>query len=66
MDWLQLLRNVSINLRATGPSAVIIVWIIATAAIGIFGGPQAGAALGVLGAGAGFILLTLTSKPPGA
>ena len=34
MDFL---KNVSINLRATGPSAVLIAWILGITLLGIFG-----------------------------
>jgi hypothetical protein len=60
MDFL---RNFVVNLHATGPAAVLIVWLGAVAGIGIFGtGEHAGSALGILGGSGGFLIWSLASR----
>jgi hypothetical protein len=49
MDFL---KNISINLKATGTSAVLIVWLLCMTAIGLFG--SGGLAMVVAGALSGF------------
>ena len=57
------LRNIVVNLRATGPAAVICVWCISVAALGVFGeGSNASSALGILAAGGGMVLLALAQR----
>ena len=57
------LRNTAINLRANGPAAVMILWIICVAALGLYGtGPQASSALTILSGAGGMILLGLASR----
>ena len=60
MKWL---KNISLNLRATGPAAVAAVLVISIAAVGIWGGENGGFALVVLmfiGVG----IATALIKPP--
>jgi hypothetical protein len=57
------LKNLSLNLQATGPAAVLICWCVSVAAVGIFGsGPTASTALGLLAAGGGMILIRLAGR----
>ncbi|MGJ5051846.1 hypothetical protein ACQR09_32625 [Bradyrhizobium oligotrophicum] len=58
MDFL---RNLVINLKATGPAAVVAVWFICIALLGIFGGPNSGLALGII-SGGGILILTALIK----
>ncbi|WP_143711338.1 hypothetical protein [Magnetococcus marinus] len=59
-DWL---KNISVNIRATGPAAVIIVWIIAVTVLGIWGeGGHASYAQGMLNFCGGIILVVLAKK----
>ncbi|WP_155773772.1 hypothetical protein [Methylorubrum extorquens] len=47
MDWL---RNITLNLKATGPAAVLCVYLIVVGAVGIYGnGPHTGFVTGMLG-----------------
>jgi len=56
-------KNLSVNLRATGPAAVIIVWIIAVTWIAIFGqGELASRGLTILTVAGGMILFVLAAK----
>ena len=60
---IDLLRNVAINIKATGPAAVMIAWIAAVAALGIFGSPELGkSAMYALYFAGGPILTSLASK----
>lgn len=34
---MEFLKNIAINLKATGPAAVIIAWILGITAVGVFG-----------------------------
>lgn len=46
MDWL---KNITLNLTATGPAAVLCVYIVSLAAMGIFAsGPHGGFVVGAL------------------
>jgi hypothetical protein len=57
-----MLRNISISLRATGPAAVLIVWMLCFTAVTLFGsGGLAGYAQGFLG-GFGIFLLTVLAQ----
>jgi hypothetical protein len=49
---LDFLKNISINLKATGASAVLVTWLLCVTAIGLFG--SGGLAMFVAGALAGF------------
>lgn len=60
MDFL---KNLSVSLKATGPAAVLGIWITAIACVGIFGnGPMASTALGILGGIGGLLIVTLGSR----
>lgn len=60
MDFL---RNLFINLKATGPAAVIIAWVIGVTLLGIFGnGDIASRAMSVLNVGGVILILTLCQK----
>jgi hypothetical protein len=57
---LEFLRNIAINLRATGPAAVIIAWIIGIALVGVFGqGEVASKALSALSFAGPMIIIIL-------
>jgi hypothetical protein len=56
-------RNLVMNLQATGPAAVLCVWILSIAVVGVFGSDKLGAqALGLLAAALGAIGVGLVSK----
>jgi len=56
-------KNFAINLKATGPAAVIAVWIICVTLLGVFGqGTIADRAMTVLAVAGGMILIVLMSK----
>jgi hypothetical protein len=56
-------RNLSVNLNATGPAAVIIVWVAAVAALGLWGGGETSErALNILAFAGGVILASLASR----
>ena len=60
MEWL---KNIAINLRATGPAAVIIVWLICSTVLGIWGnGPQAKNAMLLMFFAGGGIIISLSRK----
>ena len=60
MKWL---KNISLNLKATGPAAVLAVLVISIAAVGIWGGEHGGGALMVLML-LGIGVATALMKPP--
>lgn len=46
---MEFFKNISVNLKAKGIAAVYVVWILAIAALGLYGdGPLAGKALSIL------------------
>jgi hypothetical protein len=56
-------KNITLNMKATGPAAVICVWIIAVIVLGLFGqGEFADSAMTYLGVAGGMILVSLTLK----
>ena len=56
-------KNIALNLRATGPAAVIAIWIISVTLLGLFGnGELAGRALTILAVAGGMVLVALASK----
>ena len=60
---LDFLKNLSINLKATGPAAVIIVWIMGVTALGLLGsGEIAKLAMYALVFAGGVILFGLAQK----
>ena len=64
MDFLKNIgKNIAINLQATGPAAVIIVWIVCVTALGLFGdGSLAAKALTLLAFAGGATLIGLVNK----
>ena len=57
------LKNIGINLKATGPAAVMIVWIICVTALGLFGtGDMASKSFGLLAFFGGAVLVSLAIK----
>lgn len=60
---IDLFKNLAINLRATGPAAVMIAWIMAVAGIGILGqGELANFSLTILGFVGGAVMFSLASR----
>ncbi|WP_085444034.1 hypothetical protein [Magnetofaba australis] len=60
---MDLFNNLSINLKAAGPAAVIIVWILAVTTLGLWGdGEIAEGAFQLLAIAGGMILVTLAAK----
>lgn len=56
-------KNISVNLKATGPAAVIIVWLVCITLVGLFGeGSLAESALRYLGIAGGIILTSLALR----
>lgn len=45
---MEFLKNISINIKATGPSAVLITWIMSLTLLGIFGGDSSRIVIGIL------------------
>jgi hypothetical protein len=57
------LKNIAINLKASGSAAVIAVWIICVTLLGLFGqGEFAKSAMTILAVAGGMILIGLASK----
>jgi len=57
------LRNIIVNLKATGPAAVICVWILAVMLLGLYGtSTYASSALSILTVAGGMILITLAQN----
>lgn len=57
------LRNIAVNLRATGPAAVLIAWLACVFFLGLFGsGPLADRAMNILAISGGLILVILAQK----
>jgi hypothetical protein len=60
---MDILKNLSVNLKATGPAAVICVWCICVVILGIFGsGSLASTAMGLLTFAGGAILSALALR----
>jgi hypothetical protein len=60
---LEFMKNIAINLRATGPAAVLISLIAAITLLGVFGdGPLAKSALGVLAVLTGLVAVGLAQR----
>jgi len=60
MDFL---KNLTINLKATGPAAIIATWILLITAVGLFGsGELANSAMSVLAVAGGMILIALAIR----
>jgi len=60
MDFL---KNIAINLKATGPAAVIIVWLLCITILGLFGDSDtASRSLGLLAFFGGAVLVSLANK----
>lgn len=63
MDYiLNPFRNLSVSLRATGPAAAIIVWMICFTALGLFGGESAEFAQGTMAFVGGLLTVSLATK----
>lgn len=63
MDWL---KNITINLKATGPAAVLIALIVGITVLGVFGqGEKAGSALSILGFMVGALGVALAQRTGG-
>jgi len=58
---MEFLQNLALNLKATGPAAAIAVWFMFITALGLFGGPNSGVALGILAGAGGVLLVSLIS-----
>ena len=59
MDFL---KNILVNLKATGPAAVLCVWCICVTILGVFGGEHAGQAFTLLSVSAGLMIITLAQR----
>lgn len=60
---MEFLKNIAVNLKATGPAAVMCVWVIGVTLLGIFGsGPMASLALGILSFFGSAVLIALANK----
>jgi hypothetical protein len=60
MDFL---KNIAISLRASGPAAVLIAWVLGVAALGIFGNAELGRqALTTLTMFGGLLIVLLAQK----
>jgi small neutral amino acid transporter SnatA (MarC family) len=56
-------RNISLNMRATGPASVVCVWMISILLLGLFGqGELARSAITALEVAGGMILIAIASK----
>lgn len=56
-------KNVSVNIKAAGPAAVIIAWLVCVTVVGLFGeGGLAESALTFLGIAGGIILTSLAMR----
>jgi hypothetical protein len=61
---MDLLKNISVNLRAAGPAAVACVWLISMVVLGLYGtGPYAGLALGIIAFSGVGIIAALSRNP---
>lgn len=59
----RLLRNVAVGIRAPGPAAILICWMLCVTALGLFGdGTYTGSALTFLVFFAGLILASVAGK----
>jgi hypothetical protein len=60
---MQFLKNIAVNLKATGPAAVMAIWVICVTLLGIFGtGEMAKSAFGLLAFFGGAVLISLANK----
>jgi len=60
---MEFLKNIVVNLKATGPAAVLSVWVICVTLLGVFGsGEMASSAFGLLAFFGGAILVALANK----
>ena len=62
-NFFSIFKNIALNLRATGPAAVMCVWVLSVAALGIFGGAHADQALLVLEIFGLTVLGSLATRP---
>ncbi|WP_312145246.1 hypothetical protein [Brevundimonas sp.] len=61
---LSFLRNLAINLKATGPAAAVCVWFMSMAAVAIWVNERAGAISSFIGIGGMMVLLSMAQNPP--
>jgi hypothetical protein len=59
---MDLLKNLVVNLRATGPAAVVGIWSVCIAMLGVFGGEKSVIALSLLVSGGMPILYALLTR----
>lgn len=60
---LDFLKNISVNLQAAGPAAVMAIWIVGITVLGLFGeGPVAERAMTILAVTGGLIFFSLIQK----
>lgn len=60
MDFL---KNFAVNLKASGPAAVMCIWCICITALGLYGeGQQAESAMSILAFFGGMVMLSLAAK----
>ena len=63
---MQFFRNIAVNLKATGPAAVMAIWVVCVTLLGIFGsGEMARSAFGLLAFFGGAVLVGLASETKG-
>lgn len=61
--FVRLLRNVGVGIRAPGPAAIMMLWLLCVTALGLFGdGEYVSNALTLLIFFAGLVLVSLASK----
>ena len=60
---MEFLKNIALNLKATGPAAVMIVWVICVTLLGLFGaGEMAGKSFGLLAFFGGAVMISLANR----
>jgi hypothetical protein len=60
---MRILARIVVNLRAAGPAAVLVAWIICVTPLGLFGeGPLAKTAVGILSVAGGVLVAALASR----
>ncbi len=60
---MEFLKNIAVNLKATGPAAVLTIWVICVTLLGIFGaGEMASRAFFLLSFFGGAVLIALANK----
>ncbi len=60
---MEFFKNIAVNLKATGPAAVMAIWVVCVTLLGIFGsGEMARSAFGLLAFFGAAVLVGLASK----